>query len=122
MYWMAPTTWEIPRAEWRAYFDDFSRRLETTVASIEVTGADIGAQVEADRGVLRGVTYDDRDDIVVIALDAEGDAPEELERTVYKPQKIYVDDESAATVLDIEDAEGLKTLVRMRPAPQLPPA
>jgi hypothetical protein len=121
MWWMA-TTREIPREEWRQYFDDFSSRLATTVASIEVTGAEIGAQVEAERGLLRGVTYDDRDDIVVIALDSEGDAPEELERTVSEPQKIYVEEENASTVLDIEDSEGNKTLVRMEPAAQLPPA
>jgi Family of unknown function (DUF5335) len=119
---MAPTTREIPREEWRQYFDDFSRRLATTVASIEVTGADIGAQVEAERGVLSGVTYDDRDDIVVIALDAEGDPSAELERTVYEPQKIFVEDDGATTVLAIEDSEGNKTLVRMEPAAQLPPA
>jgi Family of unknown function (DUF5335) len=119
---MAPTTREIPRDEWRQYFDDFSSRLPTTVASIEVTGAEIGAQVEAERGVLSGVTYDDRDDIVVIALDAEGDAREELERIVYEPKKIYVEDDNATTVLAIEDSEGNKTLVRMEPAPQLPPA
>src|SRR5579859_4694244 len=105
---MAPSTREIPREEWRQYFDDFSRDLETTVASIEVTGAEIGAQVEA-RGVLRGITYDDGDDIVVIALDAEDDATGELERTVYEPQKIFVEDEGATTVVDIEDSEGNKT-------------
>jgi hypothetical protein len=119
---MALETRELPRGEWRQYFDDFSRELVTTVASIEVTGAEIGAQVEAERGVLTGVTYDDRDDIVVIALDAEGDVTEELERTVYQPQKIYVGSDAATTVLDIEDAEGQKTLVRMEPAAQLPPA
>jgi Family of unknown function (DUF5335) len=118
---MAPTTREIPRGEWRQYFDDLSRRLETTVASIEVTGAELGAQVEAQRRLLSGITYDDRDDIVVIALDAEGDVTAELERTVYEPQKIYVEEDNATTVIDIEDSEGNKTLVRMEPAPQLPP-
>jgi len=119
---MAPTTREIPREEWREYFDDFSSGLATTLASIEVTGPEIGAQVEAERGVLRGITYDDGDDIVVIALDAEGDAAGELERIVYQPKTIYVEDENATTVLDIEDSEGNKTLVRMEPAAQLPPA
>jgi hypothetical protein len=119
---MAPSTREIPRDEWRQYFDDFSSRLATTVASIEVTGADIGAQVEAQRGVLGGITYDDGDDIVVIALDAEGDPTDELERTVYEPQKIYVEEDGSSTVLDIEDSEGNKTLVRMEPAALLPPA
>ncbi len=98
---MAPTTREIPREEWREYFDDFSSGLATTLASIEVTGPD---------------------DIVVIALDSEGDEPGELERTVSEPQKIYVEEENATTVLDIEDSEGNKTLVRMEPAAQLPPA
>ena len=119
---MASSTREIRRDEWRQYFDDFSSRLGTTVASIEVTGADIGAQVEAQRGVLGGITYDHGDDIVVIALDAEGDASDELERTVYGPQRIYVEEDDATTVFDIEDAEGGKTLVRMEPAAQLPPA
>src|SRR6267378_7810673 len=113
---MATTTREIQRSEWRTYFDDFSRDLEDLVATVEVAGKDVGAQVEAERPLLTGITYDDGDDIVVIGLDAPGGLAEDLEHIVYHPQKIYVAEEDDVTVFDIEDSEELKTLVRLEPA------
>src|SRR5437016_14587697 len=63
---MAKGSRQIPRSEWRQYFDDFSRNLPALAASIEVDGPETGAQIEAERGLLTGISYDDRDDIVVI--------------------------------------------------------
>jgi hypothetical protein len=113
---MATSTREIPQAEWRAYFDDFSRDLHDMMATVEVTGREIGAQVEAERPLLTGITYDHKDDIVVIGLDAPGGIEEDLEHIVYHPQKIYVAEEDTETVFDIEDAEQVKTLVRLEKA------
>ena len=121
---MVESSREIPRGVWRQYFDDFSRNLPALLASVEVAGPETGAQVEVDHGVLTGITYDDRDDIVVIGLDAPpGGTREDVERTVSQPEQIYVaGDEGGEAVFDIEDAEGNKTLVRVEPAPALPPA
>jgi hypothetical protein len=113
---MASTTREIPQPEWRGYFDDFSRDLQELVATVEVAGKDVGAQVEAERPLLTGITYDDGDDIVVIGLDAAGGTHEDLEHIVYHPQKIYVAEEDDTVVFDIEDSEERKTLVRLEPA------
>jgi hypothetical protein len=114
---MAITTREIPPGEWRTFFDDFSRDLGSLIATVEVAGRDIGAQVEADSLRLTGITYDDGDDILVIGLDAQGGPPEELQHIVYDPQKIYLaSGEDQTTVLDVEDAEGAQTLVRLEPA------
>jgi hypothetical protein len=114
---MALATRELPRTEWQTYFDDFSRDLDRVVATVEVAGSDIGAQVEADRLILTGITYDHKDDILVVGLDAMGGRTEELEHIVYQPQKIYLaTDEVGLTVFDVEDAEGHQTLVRMEPA------
>jgi hypothetical protein len=114
---MALATREIPPSEWKTYFDDFSRDLETTIASVEVTGPDTGDQIEAERLFLTGISYDDRDDIVIIGLDAQGGVVEEVEHLVYHPQKIYVaSGEGTTTTLDIEDSEGHKTLVSLEPA------
>src|ERR1700704_3523529 len=112
---MALTTREIPRGEWRAYFDEFSRNLPDTVASVEVIGAGGGAQIKAERPRLTGITYDDRDDILVIGLDAPGGLPEDLEHIVYEPQKIMVAEGDGETVYDVEDAERTQTLVRLEP-------
>jgi uncharacterized protein DUF5335 len=113
---MTSTTRELPRAEWRGYFDDFSRNLPALKATVEVAGTEIGVQVEAEQPLLTGITYDDGDDIVVIGLDAPGGLPEDLERIVYHPQKIYVAEEDDVTIFDIEDSEEVKTLVRLEPA------
>jgi hypothetical protein len=112
---------ELPRDRWRAYFDELSRGLATTRASVEIEGSDLGAQVQAEGLVLSGVSYDDRDDVLVVGLSPGGPA-ESLEHLISSPQRIWVAP-SAATVpstIEIEDAEGESTLVRLLPAPELP--
>ncbi len=117
---MAITTRELQRGEWRAFFDDFSRDLGAIIASVEVAGRDIGDQIEADRLILTGITYDDGDDIVVIGLEPEGGTTEAVEHIVYQPQKIYMaSGDGETTVFDIEDGEENQTLVRLSPAPEL---
>ncbi|MCW3032548.1 MAG: hypothetical protein QOK19_590 [Solirubrobacteraceae bacterium] len=114
---MASTTREIPREEWRTYFDDFSRDLPDLAATVEVIAEDLGAQVEAGQARLAGISYDDRDDVLVIGLDAPGGTPEDLERVVYNPRRIMVaEGDDRQIVYDIEDAEHTQTLLRLEPA------
>jgi hypothetical protein len=119
---MAATTQEIPREAWRGYFDEFSRTLGTAEATIEVSGRDLGDQITAERLVLTGMTYDDRDDVFVIGLDAPGGDPEEYQHLVEHPQKVLVatglDDVELA--FDIADAEDHQHIVRLRDRPALP--
>jgi hypothetical protein len=117
---MAITTQEIPRDEWGPYFDEFSRNLGTVEATVEIEGRDLGAQIAADRLTLTGISYDHKDDVVVIGLAARGGTTEDYEHLVSQPQRIFVaTSEAAEMALDIEDAEGHKTIVRLRPAPAL---
>jgi hypothetical protein len=113
---MATNTREIARTEWSSYFDDFSRDIADYVASVEVVGQEVGAQVEAARPSLRGITYDHGDDIVVIGLEASGDEHEDLEHIVYHPRKIEVAEEDGSTIFNFEDSEGVQTLLRLVPA------
>lgn len=121
---MTLITDEIPRSAWRTYFDTLSKHLGTTEATVEVVGPDVGDQIEAERLLLTGISYDDKDDIVVIGLDAPGGPPEDLERVVDHPVKIFVatGDGDAEAVFDIEDAGEHRTIVRLDRAPALPPA
>jgi hypothetical protein len=113
---MATSTREIPQEEWHAYFDDFSRDLPDRVAKVEVAGREVGAQIEAEGPRLTGISYDHKDDIVVIGLDAPGGLKEDLEHIIYHPQKIYIAEEDGETIFDIEDSEQVQTLVRLEPA------
>ena len=113
---------ELPRERWRTYFDELSRGLATTKATVEIEGADLGAQVQAEDLVLGGISYDDRDDVLVIGL-SPGGPTESLEHLISNPQRISVEPSGAIvpSTIEIEDAEGETTLVRLQAAPALPP-
>lgn len=112
---MAHTTREIPKSEWRGYFDNFSRDHDDLLAAVEVDGVAVGAQIEAERSMLGGITYDDGDGILVLELSSSGG--ESLERIIYDPQTIYVSSsDDARMVFDVEDAGGNQTLLRLEPA------
>lgn len=114
---------ELPRDRWRTYFDDLSRRLATMQATVEIDGPDLGAQVQAEDLVLSGISYDDRDDVLVVGL-SPGGPTESLEHLVSSPKRILVESSDAVlpSAIEVEDAEGVRTLVRLQPAPALPTA
>jgi hypothetical protein len=113
---MADTN-ELARDGWRAYFDELSRSLTTTQATVEIDGPNLGAQVQAEGLLLSGITYDDRDDILVVALSPGGPA-ESLEHFVSSPQRISVESSGGIlpSAIEVEDGEGQRTLVRLKPA------
>jgi uncharacterized protein DUF5335 len=120
---MATSTQELARETWRPYFDELIRTLGTVEATVEVIGRDLGAQVEAERLVLTGISYDDRDDVLVIGLDAPGKPDEDLERMVDRPRRIMVatsETPREEMTIDVEDAEGNRTLVHVERPPALP--
>jgi len=119
---MAHEMEELPRGRWRAYFDDLSRGLGAVEATVEVDGADLGAQVEAESLMLTGISYDDRDDVLVINLAEPGSPRDEVEHMVQQPRRIAVDGIDAAlpTAIEAEDVDGERTLVELRAVPELP--
>jgi hypothetical protein len=121
---MVPTiTQTLPKDTWKAYFNELSKDLGTMIVTVEAIGKDIGAQIAAERLVLTGITYDDKDDIVVIGLDAPGGNPEEYQHIVYQPRTIAVatgDPDGPPLVIDVEDADGHRHIVRMELPPELP--
>ena len=119
---VADTT-ELSRDEWRPYFDELSRTLATTRATVEIDAPDLGAQLQADEMVLSGISYDDRDDILVIGL-SPGGPDESLEHFVSSPRSIVVEGSEGIVPAAIEavDGEGQRTIVRLEAAPTLPAA
>jgi hypothetical protein len=118
---MATTTHELPRETWRTFFDELSEHLGTVEATVEVAGRDVGAQVAAERLILVGISYDENDDVLVVALDTGPGERGAFEHLVDRPQRIYVAlGEGAEMTIDAEDAEGHKTLVRLERPEALP--
>lgn len=117
---MAETTDLAPEG-WRAYFDELSRTLATTRATVEIDAPELGAQLQTDGLVLHGITYDDRDDVLVVAL-SPGGPDESLQHFVSGPKRITVEvsDGVLPAAIEAEDADGQLTLVRLEAAPALP--
>jgi hypothetical protein len=122
---MAGETQELPRETWTPYFDELSKHLGTTEATIEVSGRDLGNQIAAERLVLTGITFDHKDDVLVIGLDAPGGDPEEYEHLVEHPQRILVAPggvPGAELAIDVQDAEQHQHIIRLELPEALPPA
>jgi len=117
---MAEETTELARESWTSYFNDLSRELGVYDVTVEVDGLDVGAQIEAEGLVLAGMSYDHKDDIVVIGVAPVG-GTEAVEHFVSGPQRIFIEtsDSTVPSVIDIEDGEGQKTIVLLSPAPAL---
>lgn len=112
-------TREIPRDEWSTFFDAFSRSHEGWLATVEVLGRDIGAQVEANDLPLVGVTAElkggETDTVSIIMGEATGD---HITHTVTRPTHVRVEqtESGAVEALQVESAEGSRTLLRFRSA------
>src|SRR5256885_7942524 len=66
---------EIPRTEWRAELDQFSREHEGCLARVEVISSDGHPRIAADDLPLQGVTADSpNDDAIAVVV---GDEPDD---------------------------------------------
>ena len=110
-------TQEIPRKEWNNFFDTFSRQHEGWLATLEVLTAEIGAQEEAHELPLEGVSVaSETDESESIAI-SMGKTPEaHISHTIVKPAHVWLEQtsEGANAALEIESADGSKSLLRFR--------
>ena len=115
-------TREIPRNEWRSFFDIFSRQHEGWLATLEIFGQEVAAQQEPREGPLKGITLTSVvGESEAIALNL-GKTPEDhVTHTITKPAHVWLEQTSggADAALEIDSHDQPKTLLRFRSA--LPP-
>src|SRR5439155_8856561 len=106
-----------PRDGLGGYFADLSRALATQQATVEIDGPDLGAQAQAEGLVLSGISYDDRDDILVVASLRELRASRlSISSQARSESGWSPPTASCPRPIEVEDAEGQRTLVRLGPA------
>ena len=107
-------TRDIPRTEWAAFFDSFSRQHEGRRITLEVFGLDIGDQIEERELALEGVTAElaEAGDKIEIMIGAKPD--DHITHTITAPNLVSLEqtDEAADLVLAIKAADGTMTLLR----------
>ena len=108
-------TQEIPRAEWPAFLDSFSRQHEGWLATLEVLSNESGAQEEAHELPLEGITSTFKEgETIAISL---GNAPEDhITHVIAEPTHVWLEQtaQGANEALQIESANAVKTLLRFR--------
>ena len=110
---------EIPRDEWVEYLDAFSRQHEDWLVTVEVLGAEVGAQVEAQALPLRGVTAELKGGgDASITIIVGGKEAGRVTHTVIRPAHVRIEqaESGADMTLQIEAEDGVATLVRFRSA------
>jgi hypothetical protein len=111
-------TREIPRTEWAAFFDSFSRQHEGWRVTLEVFGPDIGDQIEERDLALEGITAElaDAGDKIEIMIGAKPD--DHITRTISAPAQVSLEqtDEGADVALAVKAADETTTLLRFRSA------
>ncbi|HKQ93797.1 MAG TPA: DUF5335 family protein [Blastocatellia bacterium] len=113
-------TRDIPREQWIRFFDDFSKNHEGWIVTLEVLGADIGDQEEANNLPLVGISADvkARENRVEIIIGGRPDV--DLTRFIERPKHIWVKEPRVPgdEAMEIESEDGIKTILnfhRIRP-------
>ena len=120
---MATATQEIPRNAWREYFEELTDVLGSVEATVEITGRDLGDQIADERQILTDITYDKRDDAIIVGLQAPGSTEERIEHVIEQPQHVLVatgEPPPLEMSFDIEDGEHHQWLIHLERPPALP--
>lgn len=110
-------TREIPPGEWKEFFDEFTRRHEGWLVTVENFG-DLGAQVEEHGRPLKGIVAEQKAGSSEIEI-LTGDSPDEtLTHVVAHPTRVRIEETSkgAESALEIQSRDEGTTLVRFRSA------
>ncbi len=100
---------KIERTDLKHYFDNLSKVLPAELIEIEVVGLDVGDQVESTGLKLNGISYDPKDDALVINLD------DKLQHHIDSPQQVYVEeDNSGLHSIEINCVKGHKHIVKFK--------
>ena len=109
-------TREIPGNEWPKFFDNFSSRHEGWSVTLEIFGADLGAQVQERELALAGVV-DEWDEIhgnrITIMFGETPDA--HITHRISHPTEVSLEqtEGGADVALAIKSADGITALLRV---------
>jgi hypothetical protein len=115
---MSTTTSVIPREQWRFFCDTFSRQHRGWPAVVNIVGANAEPHTEVNFLPFEGVSAVMEDGESSISLTLGEGRGQHLTRTIADPARIVVgrciSAACAFEVLEVEDGEGTKTLLRFK--------
>jgi hypothetical protein len=92
-------TKQIPRQQWREYFDRFTKRYlrddRPEAATIELLSPTLGDQLEVDRAHLLGISYDPKSEALEVLL-------KNMDHLVFRPKEISAIEEEDGFLSGVE--------------------
>ena len=105
---------KLEKDEWKPFFDGISKVLGGKQAEIEALSLDLGDQIEAEWLPLLGITYDDKDDVLAVALDG-------LDHLIYSPREVWADlNVGEMMSFEVIDDRGVSQIIKLRQPLMLP--
>jgi uncharacterized protein DUF5335 len=108
-------TLEIPRDAWADRLSEFTAMHEGWLVSLDVLG-ELGAQTVIDNLPLLGVSTDRIDHDPTVVISVARSASEHFTHMIEAARHIYIQraDDGADAALQVESADGAKTILRFR--------
>lgn len=103
---------EILRADWKEFFDLQSKNYLEWQTKVEVLKDEIGAQVLSEGLPLIGFMCEEAQNAIEIIVGEESGVHQT--HTIFNPQKVFFqeDENNQSGIVEIEDKDGAKTLVK----------
>jgi hypothetical protein len=111
-----PPEHEIPPEQWKHVLDAFSKQHQGWIVTLEVVGAEIGGQEEADGLPLIGIGADVKDGERRVNISLGGRRDAHLTRIIEETERIWVSKAElpAHDAVAVESRDGTTTIVRFR--------
>jgi hypothetical protein len=101
-------TEQIDRASWAPFLATITKSLDGKLAQVEVASLELGDQIAAEWLPLLGMAYDDKDDLIEIALEG-------LDHLIRHPRQLYTQvGPGGILAIAIADGDGNHQIVRLR--------
>jgi hypothetical protein len=102
-------TAKLDRAAWQRTFDQMSKsQLVGKQVEIEVTGLNIGDQIEQEWIQLLGITYDPKSDLIEILVEG-------LDHLIPKPREVWIDHGPAGLAsMEVVQDDDVRQIIRLR--------
>jgi hypothetical protein len=117
------TAIEIPRNSWTRSFNALSKEFQGWGVTVEVLDHELGDQRAEDGLPLQGVSYETKGSQAGDILIEAGDKDDPFEtHLIHRPKvvRLAATQPGVEADIEIEDEEGITTLVRLRLRPELP--
>lgn len=112
-------TRQIPKSEWPAFLDRFSRQHEGWLVKLEIFNSNLGAQVQETGLALEGVTGEwDETEGNTIMIMAGNEPDDHVTHSISNPTDVSLEqtDEGADVALSIKSIDGTTALLSFRVA------